>query len=116
MASSEWTNDVRGFYWATETIGWSGTFNTDATNNFNNPHVMLMDAMGDLVKGTYGKEFMWIPYTTTAAGVGVDKNDVRMDYVANRSTIFGYVLLQPGFFLHADRVECLRRVGASATN
>lgn len=117
MISREWTNNVRGFYWATETIGWSGTFNTSTASNFNNPHVMLMDAMGDLVKGTYGKEFMWMPYTTTTAGVGVDKNDVRMGYVANRSTIFDYVLLQPGYFTNgSEYLECLRRVTASATN
>lgn len=116
MTSSTWRNNVRGFYWATESIGWSADFTSNASNNFNNPHVMLMDAMGDLVKGTYGKEFMWMPYTTTTAGVGLDKNDVRMGYVANKTTIFDYILLQPGFYRHDDRVECLRRVAASATN
>ena len=116
MTSSTWRNNVRGFYWATETVGWSATFTSNASSNFGNPHVMLMDAMGDLVKGTYGKEFMWMPYTTTTAGVGLDKNDVRMGYVANRSTIFDYVLLQPGYYWDTNDVECLRRVAASATN
>ena len=116
MTTSTWRNNVRGFYWATETVGWSATFTSNASSNFGNPHVMLMDAMGDLVKGTYGKEFMWMPYTTTTAGVGLDKNDVRMGYVANRSTIFDYVLLQPGYYWDTADVECLRRVAASATN
>lgn len=116
MTSSKWRNNVRGFYWSTESIGWSAAFTSSASNNFGNPHVMLMDAMGDLVKGTYGKEFMWMPYTTTTAGVGLDKNDVRMGYVANKTTIFDYILLQPGYYWDTGKLECLRRVTASATN
>ena len=80
--------NMRGFYWATEEIGWSATFTSSSANNFGNPHVMLMDAMSDLVKGSYGKEFLWMPYMEMIPGVGLDKNDVRVGYVANRSTIF----------------------------
>ena len=116
MATRKWNNNVRGFYWATESIGWSAAFTSAASNNFGNPHVMLMDTMSDLIKGTYGKEFMWMPYTTTTAGVGLDKNDVRMGYVANKTTIFDYILLQPGYYWDTEKLECLRRVTASATN
>lgn len=117
MSTSDWNRNVRGFYWATEEIGWSATFTSSSANNFGNPHVMLMDAMSDLVKGSYGKEFLWMPYMETTAGVGLDKNDVRVGYVANRSTIFDYILLQPGYYFNGnDKLECLRRSTACATN
>lgn len=72
---------------------------------------MLMDAMSDLVKGSYGKEFLWMPYMEMIPGVGLDKNDVRVGYVANRSTIFDYILLQPGYYFHGnEKLECLCRM------
>lgn len=43
MATRKWNNNVRGFYWSTESIGWSAAFTSAASNNFGNPHVMLMD-------------------------------------------------------------------------
>lgn len=117
MSTSDWNQNVRGFYWATEEIGWSATFTSSSANNFGNPHVMLMDAMSDLVKGSYGKEFLWMPYMEMIPGVGLDKNDVRVGYVANRSTIFDYILLQPGYYFHGnEKLECLRRATACATN
>lgn len=123
MSNTRWANNVRGFYWATENVGWSGKFNAPSSSsnpsseNFGNPHVKLMIAMANLVKGSYGKEFLWMPYTSVTSNTALTQNDIRMGYVANKTTIFDYILLQPGYYTHGnDYVEPLRRVAASATN
>ena len=39
----------------------------------------------------------------------LDKNDVRMGYVANKTTIFDYILLQPGYYWDTEiRVPAAR--------
>lgn len=117
-STSYWTNNIRGFYYATEEIGSYSTAFDVGLSNFGNKQVALMSALSTLVRTTYGKQFLWMPYMGTDTGTSVtSSNFMRVGYVANKTSIFNYVLLQPNYYFdaNADPIP-LRRVQTSAIN
>ena len=98
-ASGHWDNIV-GFYYSNESIEpWFTNFDNSAVNSqFNNPVVMNMKYLSDKVKAQ-GKKMLWIPYYRSPSG---DDRYSRLAYVANKTNIFDYVILQPTYYFDAS--------------
>lgn len=93
---SKWNTNVRGFYWGTEAVVQYYTpfnYSSSASNGYGNPLVQLMIYMDSVVSGTYGKQFLWIPYMSVES-----ETQKRNGYVINQTTIFDYALMQPGYY------------------
>lgn len=93
---TKWTNNVRGFYWGTESVEQYYTpfnYSSTAANGFGNPMVQLMNSMDTLLSG-YSKQFLWIPY------LGETETLKRNGYVANRTNIFDYAVFQAGYYFN----------------
>lgn len=117
IGTTKWNNNVRGFYWGTEQVNSYYTkFDASATStSFNNRHVQLMKSMSDLVHNN-GKQFMWIPYLTTDTSTSPAYSIIRTGYIANKTNIFNYVLLQPGYYFHAEKLAQLNLAKTCAQN
>lgn len=103
LGNSIWNNNVRGFYWGTEEVGQYYTkFNENSPSQYyNNVHIELMADMSNLID-SYGKQFIWMPFMRTDSGTTTAYSFIRAGYVANKTNIFDYVLLQPGYYQHSD--------------
>ena len=117
IGTTRWNNNIRGFYWGTEQVNAYYTkFDASSVNYaFNNRHVKLMKDMSDLIHG-YGKQFMWIPYLTTDTSTSPAYSIIRTGYVANKTNIFNYVLVQPGYYSHAEKLAQLNLAKTCAQN
>ncbi len=104
VGSAIWNNNVRGFYWGTEHVeAYYTKFDASSpSTNYNNRMIELMAAMSSLVKKA-GKQFMWMPYTTNEPDNSTAYTFIRAGYVANRTNIFDYVLLQPGYYQKPEK-------------
>ena len=104
MSIKDWNRNVRGFYLGTESaVQWYTNFNktnsaSNISNNFGNSVVAAMKGLSDVVHNA-GKEMIWIPYY----GYPDTEDDIRVGWIANRTDIFDYVVIQPNTYF-ADEV------------
>lgn len=123
IGTSKWNNNVRGFYWGTEAVGQYYTaFNTSSPSTYyDNQMIQLMAEMGSYIGNSAQgyKEFLWMPYTPSDSEVGninTTYSYIRGGYVANKTNIFDYVLLQPGYYFHSYKYTALGKVLSSVQN
>src|SRR5690606_15797959 len=86
------SNNIAGVYMNMESI--YGTVNYSSL--LGNSCIKLMNDLSFRVKNNLAKKFLWIPYY----GYGVNATTIikNIGYVANQSTIFDYVLIQPHYY------------------
>ena len=114
ITSTRWTNNVLGFFYATEGIPqWYTKFVTTSTTEFNNPIVNNMNAVSTYVK-SFSKKMLWIPYyRVEAAGSEVN---LRLAYVTCRKNIFDNVDLQPGYYFNSSLTSNVNLVKTCVQN
>ena len=92
VGTTTWANNVGGIYMNMEAI--YGTVNySDLTTN---PCIKLMSDLSARVHSNLKTKFLWIPYY----GYGSNPDEIirRIGFVANKSTIFDYVVIQPHYY------------------
>ncbi len=102
-----WKNNIRGYYFSTEGLPYYYTwFNPDKTIDFSNSIVKTMLSFSNEIHQVYNKEFIWIPYY----GNSLKSKDyynkdqaVRIGYIANRTNLFDYIIIQPSYYFKADQ-------------
>lgn len=72
-----------------------------------------MADIGNLVHNN-NKQFMWIPYNTKDTETSSLYTFIRAGYVANKTNIFDYVTIQPGYYQNSDMSNQLNYVKKSA--
>lgn len=101
-----WEKNIEGFYFSTEGIPYYYSwFKPDKTIDFNNPVVKTMSSLSNEIHQVYKKKFIWIPYYGSSLNMAeyYNKNQfVRTGYIANRTDIFDYVILQPTYYFYSD--------------
>ena len=99
IGTTAWNKNVRGFYWGTEAVtSYYTKFDEGAPGNYyNNRMIQLMADIGNLVHNN-NKQFMWIPYNTKDTETSSLYTFIRAGYVANKTNIFDYVTIQPGYY------------------
>lgn len=117
LISDEKYGNVRGFYWGTEAVtSYYTKFDEGAAGNYyNNRMIQLMADIGNLVHNN-NKQFMWIPYNTKDTQTSSLYTFIRAGYVANKTNIFDYVIIQPGYYQNSDMLNQLDYVKKSAQN
>lgn len=103
--TSYFEKNIEGFYFSTEGVPYYYSwFKPDKTIDFNNPIVKTMSGLSNEIHQVYNKKFIWIPYY----GGTLDEEEfynkdsfVRIGYIANRTDIFDYVILQPSYYFSA---------------
>ena len=96
VGSTIWDNNIGGVYMNMESI--YGT--VDYSNILANSCIKLMSDLSLRVHNNLNTKFLWIPYY----GYGSDPSEVikRIAYVANKSTIYDYVVIQPHYYFAAE--------------
>lgn len=114
IGTTAWNKNVRGFYWGTEAVtSYYTKFDEGAPGNYyNNRMIQLMADIGNLVHNN--KQFMWIPYNTKDTETSSLYTFIRAGYVANKTNIFDYVTIQPGYYQNSDMSNQLNYVKKSA--
>lgn len=109
LGTSIWNNNIRGFYWTTEAVQqyYMPFDDTKAATGFNNPMVKAMMAM-DTKVAWEGKQMLWIPYYANASDASETLR--RMGYTLNKTTIFDYAMLQPGYYFFPEKVANLNSI------
>ncbi|HOV28016.1 MAG TPA: hypothetical protein PK566_16880 [Pseudobacteroides sp.] len=101
-----WKNNIRGYYFSTEGVPYYYTwFNPNKTIDFGNPIVKTMISFSNEIHQVFNKEFIWIPYYGSSLKKDYYYNKdqaVRIGYIANRTNIFDYVIVQPSYYFKAD--------------
>lgn len=117
IGTTAWNKNVRGFYWGTEAVtSYYTKFDEGAAGNYyNNRMIQLMADIGNLVHNN-NKQFMWIPYNTKDTQTSSLYTFIRAGYVANKTNIFDYVIIQPGYYQNSDMLNQLDYVKKSAQN
>ena len=115
IGTTAWNKNVRGFYWGTEAVtSYYTKFDEGAPGNYyNNRMIQLMADIGNLVHNN-NKQFMWIPYNTKDTETSSLYTFIRAGYVANKTNIFDYVTIQPGYYQNSDMSNQLNYVKKSA--
>ncbi|MDP4185427.1 MAG: DUF4855 domain-containing protein, partial [Bacteroidota bacterium] len=92
IGTSKWTNNIRGIYMNQESV--YGT--VDYLNPMDNATIKLMSDLSTQVHSILKKEFLWIPYY----GYGSDPATIikNIGYVADKYSIFDYVVIQPHYY------------------
>ncbi len=92
LGSTMWNTNIAGVYMNMEAV--YGT--VDYGNLTANSCIKLMSDLSAKVHNNLNCKFLWIPYY----GYGSDPAEVikRIGYVANKSTIFDYVVIQPHYY------------------
>ncbi len=92
IGSTAWNNNIGGVYLNMEAV--YGT--VDYGNLTSNSCIKLMSELSTKIHNNLNTKFLWIPYY----GYGSDPAEIikRIGYVANRSTIFDYVVIQPHYY------------------
>ena len=108
IGTTAWNKNVRGFYWGTEAVtSYYTKFDEGAAGNYyNNRMIQLMADIGNLVHNN-NKQFMWIPYNTKDTQTSSLYTFIRAGYVANKTNIFDYVIIQPGYYQNSDMLNQL---------
>jgi len=101
-----WKKNIEGFYFSTEGIPYYYSwFKPDKTIDFNNPIVKTMSSLSNEIHQVYNKKFIWIPYYGGSLDMEEYYNKdplVRIGYIANRTDIFDYVILQASYYFYSD--------------
>jgi len=101
-----WSKNIEGFYFSTEGIPYYYSwFKPDKTIDFNNPVVKTMSSLSNEIHQVYHKKFIWIPYYGGSLNLAEYYNKdsfVRIGYIANKTDIFDYVILQPTYYFNSD--------------
>ena len=84
-----WNSNIAGIYMNMEAVYGS----VDFGNIISNPCIKLMSELSAKVHNNLNTKFLWIPYY----GYGSNPDEIikRIGYVANKSTIFDYIIIQP---------------------
>jgi len=92
LLGTSWDNNVGGVYMNMESI--YGT--VDYSNITGNSCIKLMSDLSTMVHNNLKTKFLWIPYY----GYGSTPDEIikRIGYVAHKSTIFDYVVIQPHYY------------------
>lgn len=91
---TNWSS-ITGIYMNAESI-W-GT--VDYANLITNPTIKLFNNLAYDVHVTFGKKFMWVPYYTVKEADAATKVK-NIGYVANKTNIFDYILIQPQYYFN----------------
>ena len=114
-----WEKNIEGYYFSTEGIPYYYSwFKPDKTIDFNNPVVKTMSSLSNEVHQVYNKKFIWIPFYGSSLGMDeyYNKNPfVRIGYIANRTDIFDYVIIQPTYYFYSD-IKNIPFIKASVDN
>jgi len=92
IGTTKWSNNIRGVYMNEEAV--YGT--VDYSNIMANACIALMNNLSYRVHTNLVKKFLWIPYY----GYGSDPATIikNIGYVADKYTIFDYVIIQPHYY------------------
>ena len=92
LGSNIWATNIGGIYMNMEAV--YGT--VDYGNINSNSCINLMNSLSTKIHNNLNTKFLWIPYY----GYGSDPAEIikRIGYVANKSTIFDYVVIQPHYY------------------
>jgi len=112
--SSGFDTYVTGVYMAREHIlvpGDSPAYGVSisASNPTAHPEVAMMNTVASYVHNTLGKKMLWIPYYGYGSNYNATINSIG--YVANKTNIFDYVLLQPHYYFQ-ESADILKNVEA----
>ncbi|GKX67620.1 DUF4855 domain-containing protein [Inconstantimicrobium mannanitabidum] len=110
ISSSIWNNNVRGIYMNEESVYGS----VDYSNLGSNSTIKLMNDLSYRVHNYLGKSFLWIPYY----GYGSSPATIikNIGYVADRTSIFDYVIIQPHYYFDSTVQSNLAGVYYSVQN
>jgi len=92
VGSATWSKNIGGVYMNQEAVYGSMNYN----DIFENSCVKLMRDLSDRVHNSLKTKFLWIPYY----GYGTNAADIikKIGYVANKTDIFDYVVIQPHYY------------------
>ena len=92
LGATIWNTNIGGVYMNMEAV--YGT--VDYTNLTSNSCIRLISGLSEKIHNNLNTKFLWIPYY----GYGSDPDEIirRIGYVANKSTIFDYVVIQPHYY------------------
>lgn len=92
LGSAKWSKNIGGVYMNQEAV--YGTMNY--SDMYANSCVKLMSDLSIRVHSLLNTKFLWIPYY----GFGTNYADLikKIAYVANKSDIFDYVVIQPHYY------------------
>lgn len=92
LGTTLWSKNIAGIYMNMEAV--YGT--VDYGNIIANSCIKLMSDLSSRIHNNLNTKFLWIPYY----GYGSDPAEVikRIGYVANKSTIFDYIVIQPHYY------------------
>lgn len=95
IGNTMWTNNVQGIYMNQEAIYGA----VDYSYLTKNAEIKLMNDLSYRVHTNLGKKFIWAPYY----GYGTNAGEVikRMGYVANKTNIYDFILIQPHYYFDA---------------
>ncbi|MCX8129652.1 MAG: DUF4855 domain-containing protein [Clostridia bacterium] len=116
ISSTNWSNNVLGFYYGTESpTQWYTKFNTSNTTDFNNPVVNNMNGLSSYVHG-FSKKMLWIPYYRDGSSTSTSDLPRRLAYISCRTNIFDYVDLQPSYYFNSALTNNLNLVKICVQN
>lgn len=110
IGNSIWSQNVKGIYMNSEAI-YEGF---PDGNMFNNTQIKLMNNLSSYIHSSLCKKFLWIPYY--GYGTNSYKFTLSLAFVANRSNIFDYVIIQPHYYFDSSCVKNLDAVYYSVKN
>lgn len=110
VGTAVWTNNIGGVYMNMEAV----YGDVDYHDLRANPCIRLMDDLSAKVHKRLKVKFLWIPYY--GYGSNADEITKRIGYVANKQTIFDYVVVQPHYYFDGNVVENLKGVKYSTGN
>lgn len=108
-ANVSWANNIAGFYFGQEDLHpyYTPFTKNSPSNNFGNPVVSCMSYLAGKAKTELGKKFMWIPYYNPKGTDPSTDSGIRVAYIANQTTIFDYIILQPTYFIASSNQQNL---------
>ncbi len=104
IGASVWKKNIGGVYMNQEAVYGAIDYN----DIYQNPCVKLMSGLSDRVRTFLKTKFLWIPYY----GYGNNAADIikKIGYVANKTDIFDYVVIQPHYYFDETVPENLTGV------
>lgn len=107
---TKWSNNIVGIYMNQESIYQTVNYN----NLMSNTEIKLMNDLSYRVHTNLNKEFLWIPYY----GYGPNAATIikNLGYVANKTNIFDYVIIQPHYYFESTVQSNLNGVYYSVQN
>ncbi len=110
VGAAVWANNIGGVYMNMESIYGEVDYHDLRAN----PCIRLMEDLSVKVHKRLKVKFLWIPYY--GYGPNADEITKRIGYVANKQTIFDYVVVQPHYYFDGNAAENLEGVKSSTSN